>query len=127
MPLSLTKSPLNIAAPPTFPTRPINGGPFPQARPKPGQWTYEPKYNGWRALVHLQSGAMFNRAGLRMFISKELDEALELLCSTLNAEAFKWADCEALERRHGIGQGTLILLDVIPDPAWAEAPYLERR
>jgi hypothetical protein len=28
-------------------------------------------------------------------------------------DARKWLDCEALERRHGIGKGTLIVLDLI--------------
>ncbi len=38
--------------PVTYPARPINGGPLELAPPNPGRWCYEPKYNGWRALVH---------------------------------------------------------------------------
>ncbi|MDR3405862.1 MAG: hypothetical protein P4L99_25475 [Chthoniobacter sp.] len=26
-----------------------------------------------------------------------------------------WADCEALERRHNLGRGTLVVLDVVPE------------
>ena len=91
--------------PPTFPARPINGGPFHKARPKPGEWFYEPKYNGWRALVHIPTGTMFNRRGEPLTIAAEFADALDILRRTLDAEAFKWADCEALERRHNIGQG----------------------
>ena len=47
----------------TYPARPINGGPLEKARPKHGEWFYEPKYNGWRALVHVPTGTMFNRHG----------------------------------------------------------------
>ncbi len=112
---------------PTYPARPVSGGPFPAAREKAGQWAYEPKYNGWRALVHIASGTMFNRHGQLLTISAEFKVALDCLRSTLDAEAFKWADVEALERRHNIGRGCLIVLDVIPEPAYRATPYIERR
>jgi len=35
-----------------------------------------------------------------------------------------WADCEALERRHNLGRGTLVVLDVIPE---SSAPTYEQR
>jgi hypothetical protein len=35
-----------------------------------------------------------------------------------------WADCEALERRHNLGRGTLVVLDVIPETG---APSYEQR
>jgi len=111
----------------TYPARPINGGPFRKARTKPGEWFYEPKYNGWRALVHIPTGSMFNRRGEQLSIAAEFADALDILHRVLDANAFKWADCEALERRHNIGQGTLMLLDVIPEPPFAQATYLERR
>jgi hypothetical protein len=47
--------------PPTYPARPIDGGPFTAAPAKIEEWRAEPKYNGWRSLVHIPSGAMFNR------------------------------------------------------------------
>jgi len=38
-----------------------------------------------------------------------------------------WADCEALERRHDLARGTLIVLDAIPaDPLFTPS-YRERR
>jgi hypothetical protein len=104
----------------------MNGGPLHRALPKAGHWFYEPKYNGWRALVHVATGAMFNREGQPLTISGEFEQALGIL-RRLDCAAFKWADCEALERRHGIGKGTLIVLDVIPEPAWANATYETRR
>lgn len=100
--------------PTTYPARPISGGPFTAALRKWGIWTYEPKYNGWRALIHVVTGRMFNRHGEQLSIEHEFTPALNILRTTLDAQAFEWVDCEALERRHNIGRGTLILLDVIP-------------
>jgi len=120
-------------APPlyTYPARPLNGGPLERARPQPGVWAAEPKWNGWRALVHVPSGTLWNRHGKPLTIAPEFESALEILRATLEAEAFKWVDCEALERRHGIGRGTLIVLDVIPAPGayrdHTPPSYAERR
>src|ERR1043165_28768 len=100
--------------PPTYPLRPVNGGPLPKALPKTGRWIYEPKYNGWRTLVHVPTGAMFNRKCEPLSIASEFAQGVALRQSALDADAFEWADCEALERRHGIGRGSLIVLDVIP-------------
>jgi hypothetical protein len=100
----------------SYPARPLNGGPLPKALPKRGAWAAEPKWNGWRALVHVPSGAMFNRQGKRLSIASEFESSLEILRATLDAEAFKWVDCEALDRRHALARGTLIVLDVLPIP-----------
>jgi len=35
-----------------------------------------------------------------------------------------WADCEALERRHNLGRGTLVVLDVVLE---SDAPTYEQR
>ena len=35
-----------------------------------------------------------------------------------------WADCEALKRRHNLGRGTLVVLDVVPESG---APSHEQR
>jgi len=116
--------------PPTYPARPVNGGPLPKSKPKSGAWSYEPKYNGWNALVHIASGAMFNRHLEPLTIAKEFQPALEKLRVTLDAGSFKWANCEALERRHNIGRGTLIVFDVVPEMKpienWIAATYAER-
>jgi hypothetical protein len=111
---------------PTYPARPVNGGPLPMAHSKPGLWTFEPKYNGWRGLIHVPTGEMFNRKGKRLTIESEFLPALHSLRATLDAEAFKWVDVEALERRHGIGQGCLIVLDVIPESTHAAVSYTDR-
>lgn len=60
--------------PPSYPLRPINGGPLPRARPKSGTWLYEPKINGWRAIVNTRTGAMWNRHGKRLSIELWDDE-----------------------------------------------------
>jgi len=111
----------------TYPARPVNGGPLDRALPKSGPWHYEPKYNGWRALAHAPSGTMFNRHGQRLSIQKEFGSALAMLRHVhLNngAEAVEWFDCEALERRHAIGQGTLLVFDYISP---AREAYLGRK
>jgi hypothetical protein len=65
---------------------------------------------------------MWNRHGARLTIACEFGSALEQLRS-LAPLGLEWADCEALERRHAIGRGTLVVLDwIVPD-----ATYLERR
>ena len=43
----------------------------------------------------------------------------------LTNTATKWADCEALERRHNLGRGTLVVLDVIPE--FGTPTYVQRR
>lgn len=96
-------------APPTYPAYPTNGGPLTTARPKVGWWWGEPKYNGWAALVHTPTGAMFNHDLQRSTIEAEFDEAL----SQLRLLPFEWLHCEALERRHNIGRGSLIVLDLV--------------
>lgn len=95
-----------------YPARPINGGPLEKTHPKHGEWFYEPKYNGWRALMHVPTGTMFNRHGRRLSIQHEFAKALAQL---QDSATFEWLDCEALERRHSIGRGTLIVLDCVTE------------
>lgn len=117
-----------MITPPTFAARPINGGDL-MKNPiiPPGKWAFTPKLNGWRTLVHIPTGTMFNRHGDPLSIAGEFDKALGCIKATLDCEAFKWADCEALDRRHGIGRGCLVLLDVVPEPCGAAVSWLERR
>ena len=101
----------------TYPARPTNGGPIDQAIPKIGEWMYEPKYNGWRALVHVPTGRMWNRHGEPLSITDKFDTALAQLKETQlpfggrGMCKIDWADCEALERRHNKGRGSLIVFD----------------
>jgi hypothetical protein len=112
--------------PPSYPLRPINGGPLPRARIKPGVWSYEPKINGWRAVVNTRTGEMWNRKGERLSIEKEFAEVLDTLRSVSLPESMTWLDCEALERRHNVGRGSLVVLDYIPT-GYDKTPYLQRR
>ena len=93
--------------PPCYPPRPVNGGPLDKALPKSGDWTMEGKYNGWYAWIHTPTRAMFNRRNEPLSIAREFDAALDVACRL----PFEWLNVEALERRHKIGQGSLILLD----------------
>ena len=99
---------------PTFPARPIQGGRLELAPPKRGLWFAEPKLNGWRALIHTPTGTMWNRHGTLLTIADCFRPALAALAK-LTSRGLVWADCEALERRHNLGRGTLVVLDVIPE------------
>ena len=108
----------------SYPARPLQGGKLDRAPKKIGLWYAQPKYNGWRALVHCPSGAMWNRHGGRLSIAHEFDAALREL-KKLSATGLVWADCEAMERRHNVGRRSLIVLDWIPDSG--SPTYEERR
>jgi ATP-dependent DNA ligase len=110
----------------TYPARPIQGGRLELAPPKRGVWFAEPKFNGWRALVHTPSGTQWNRHGGRLTIAACFREAVEQL-RDLADDGLIWADCEALERRHHIARGTLILLDAIPSDPMFTPSYADRR
>ena len=53
---------------------------------------------------------MFNRKLEQLSISYEFKPAL----AKFNKLPWEWSDVEALERRHNIGRGSLILLDYLP-------------
>jgi ATP-dependent DNA ligase len=109
---------------PSYPARPINGGPLERARPKSGHWTYEPKLNGWRALVHAPTGQMWNRHGERLSIEDCFRPVLDLLA---HADVPEWLDCEALERRLNLGRGSLVVFDYIPTGHDRITPYDKRK
>ena len=99
----------------TYPARPINSGPLNRARPKPpGDWYYEPKYNGWRALVNGFTGEAWNRHGQSLTIGDEFKDAIRKIKALAMFSEIEWWDCEALERRHNIGKGCLVVLDWVP-------------
>jgi hypothetical protein len=114
---------MNVPALITYPARPIQGGRLELAPPKRGRWYAEPKLNGWRALIHTPSGTMWNRHGALLTIADCFRPALGALAK-LAGRGLVWADCEALERRHNLGRGTLVVLDVIPETG---APTYEQR
>ena len=107
----------------TFPARPIQGGRLELAPPKRGLWFAEPKMNGWRTLIHTPTGTMWNRHGTLLTIADCFRPALAALAK-LGSRGLVWADCEALERRHNLGRGTLVVLDVVPE---SSAPTYEQR
>ena len=57
---------------------------------------------------------MWNRRGALLTIADCFRPALAALAK-LATRDLVWADCEALERRHNLGRGTLVVLDVIPE------------
>ena len=107
----------------TYPARPLDGGPMQHALPKPGVWFVEPKINDWRAMVHVPSLTMFNRQGEPFSIADKFTPALERLKNL----PFEWLDVLALERRHSIGRGSLILMDWIFPKIGTGCDYVFRR
>ena len=75
--------------------------------------------NGWRALCHAPTGTIFNRQGEELTIASEFTDALE----DLSRSGIEWLDCEALERRHNIGRGSLIILDAVMPNLTASERY----
>lgn len=92
----------------TYPTRPISGGNLEYSGKFFGDWSYEPKYDGWRALVNTNESKMWNRYGQ----SLSIEECFEPVLNTLKNCGIEWLDVEALQRRHKTAQGSLIILDI---------------
>ena len=107
----------------TYPARLIQGGRLELAPPKRGLWYAEPKLNGWRTLIHTPSGTMWNRHGTLLTIAQCFRPALATLAK-LVSHGLVWADCEALERRHTLGRGTLVVIDSVPESG---TPTYEQR
>ena len=105
----------------TYPARPINGGPLEKSYPKRGLWAYEPKYNEWRTLIHVPTGTMWNRHLAPLTIADKFSEAMK----RLRATGLVWIDAGAMERRHNLGRGTIIVFDYIPEDQ--SLPYVARR
>jgi hypothetical protein len=118
---------------PFYPARPVNGGPLPSAiklkrrlKPDGHTWRYEPKINGWRALLNTRTGEMWNRHGERLCIAGEFSAVIAKIRASFtvrDCECLEWLDVEAFERRHALGKGSLVLLDC----PHADYPYAERR
>jgi ATP-dependent DNA ligase len=104
----------------TFPARPVNGGRLELAPAKRGEWGIEPKLNGWRVAVHAPTMTAFTRHGERLSITREFAAALRTLRGIGDCYEIDWFDCEGLERRHGIGRGTLMVLDAMIPGAYRD-------
>lgn len=98
----------------TYPARPIQGGRLELAPRKRGLWYVEPRLNGWRTIIHTPTATMWNRHGALLTIADCFRPALGALAK-LADRGLVWADCEALERRHNLGSGTLVVLNLVPE------------
>ena len=57
---------------------------------------------------------MWNRHGTLLTIADCFRPVLAAMAK-LASRGLVWTDCEALERRHNLGRGTVVVLDVIPE------------
>lgn len=106
----------------TYPMRPINGGRLELAREKPGNWVVEPKPNGYRQLINLKRSLMWSRYGTYLATAGEYKIALEKLKDAL--PDVEWVDGEGLLRRHNVGQGSIVVIDILDNTT---APLEMRR
>jgi len=57
---------------------------------------------------------MWNRHGKRLSIEHEFATVLKAIRNADLPPEIEWLDCEALERRHALGKGSLVVLDYMP-------------
>jgi hypothetical protein len=67
---------------------------------------------------------MWNRRGQRLSIEHEFAAVLEAIRTAELPPEMEWLDCEALERRHDLGRGSLVILDYL---ALGKTTYDERK
>lgn len=101
----------------TFPARPMSGGRF-NPDMLIGHWLWQPKYNGWRAFIDLETNQVFNRHGNLMSIGDCFKRAIDSIRGHCLSLGIRFLDAEALERRFDNCRGSLILLDLpgTPEP-----------
>ena len=119
---------------PFYPARPSQGGMLFKDNCRTfynHDWIFQPKFNGWRGLLHAPSGTLWNRHGKPLSIAGEFGRAIHHIRMArsrfmmsdftfafdhghqrLEGEEGDWYDVEALERRHWLSQGALIVLDL---------------
>jgi len=102
-----------LAPPPsiiTYPMRPKNGGkPLPEAwadlyAPRWDRYAFEPKVNGWRALIHAPTGTIWNRQGQRSSIQEDFAAPL---ATQLEKEIMEKPDNQPLNQRE---QAALVIM-----------------
>lgn len=80
-----------------------------------GGWIFQPKVNGWRALLNLRTRAMLNRHGQPLSVARDFEAAiteLQLRALEVPFDVGEWVDVEAMGRRHAVGRGSLAILDL---------------
>jgi len=107
-----------------YPMRPLNGGTPDRVFVR--DWAIEPKYNGWRCILNTKTGKLYNRHKTIISISSEMKTAVDMAIAAFGGIA-EWVDCEGLERRHKIGQGTLIVLDLLIPGTYAYRKHVISR
>jgi ATP-dependent DNA ligase len=115
--------------PPTFPARPMNGGPLDRARekPEPEAWFYEPKINGWRVLIDVKNKKMWTRYNRPSSVEHKYAAVLERIAAQFSGDEVTWLDGEILgQRASSIGRGSLVIFDVAW-PRWKDWSILHDR
>jgi ATP-dependent DNA ligase len=100
-----------------IPARPITGGDLlTSTMPLIGKWLNTAKYNGWRMVLQIDGYIAYNRHQEKLSIASEFRVALAKLDAIkMRLNGFTdWLDAEALERRHELARGTILIIDYIP-------------
>jgi hypothetical protein len=112
---------MTTLTPPTYPLRPMNGGPLPTAAPKLGEWIIEAKYNDCaRCLIHAPTGQVWNRHGQPLSATRlaPLAGALE----QVKALNLQWLDGGVFADQRTTLSGAIVLFDTL-----GGQPYVQRR
>jgi hypothetical protein len=102
--------------PPTFPARPMTGGPLERARQKlhPDMWRYEPKINGWRVLIDVRNKKLWSRYNQPSSVEHKYASVLDRLTGMFDGVVPTWLDGEILgQRTPTMGRGSIIIFDVV--------------
>lgn len=92
-------------------------GPRPVAAPG---WVHQPKLNGWRALLHVGTGALWSRHGRPLRHAEKWQASAEVLRGLFADAPDTWLDCEAMGVRTKFGAGKLVVLDAIRPGTYSE-------
>jgi hypothetical protein len=96
-----------------YPPAPLNGGPLEHAPAKVGEWSWQPKVDDWRGVIHTPTRTIWNQYGqLSSFTQTDkFTVALDRLATV--SFAAEWLDVGLMENRHDLMRGCIIVLDLI--------------
>jgi hypothetical protein len=117
-PMTLLDTPKLVGYPPA----PSNGGALQGAPPKVGAWSWEPKFDDRRVVIHTPTGTIWNQYGELSIGHREREKFADALARLRKCD-FEWIDGGLMEYRHDMMRGSVIVFDNMD----IERPYYYRR